>query len=297
MRRVLREAALEAELIIASYGARNTFEKARMTQALRDLRAIVLTTWGEVDGITQQGVKDAAKAAALSERWMQDVLKDRLGQELLDWDRALGYSAENGILALLAKEKNRIPLSKRIYLARAWSNDQLQAIIRKGILLQRSANQIAKSVRGFINPNVPGGMSYAANRLARTEINNAFHTQQITSREDEPWTEAFHWNLSGSHRVPDHCNRYAEREHFRGGGIGNFRKGSVPPKPHPQCLCYLTTITIGEDEFIQGFFSGKYDRFIDKKIGVLPDRPSAGSGAAKSLREEAKKGRRSRQSS
>jgi hypothetical protein len=227
---------------------------------------------------------------------MQEVLRAKLGQEMPDWDKALGYSAENGILALMAKEKNAIPLSGRVYRARSWTNDQLQNTIRIGILLQKSVRQIAKDVRGFIRPETPGGMSYAASRLARTEINNAFHAQQIASREDEPWTEAMHWNLSGSHRVPDDCNSYAEREHFRGGGPGNFQIGRVPGKPHPNCLCYLTTVTISEDEFVNSFFSGKYDEYIDKKLEVLPDHPSAESGTAKSLRSSVKGKRQLRSS-
>jgi hypothetical protein len=138
--------------------------------------------------------------------------------------------------------------------------------IQRALALQLSHEQLAKRVKALVNPRVPGGISYAAERLARTEINNAFHTSQIARREGEPWTEGMKWHLSGSHPRPDACNDYASRSNFSGGGPGVFKPGTVPGKPHPNCLCYVTTVTISEDEFIDGFLGGRFDRYVDTTI-------------------------------
>jgi hypothetical protein len=157
-RRILREAAAEAERIIKSYGRKGSFEKTRARQALRDLRQLTLDLFGEVDGVTRVGVKAAAKSAAISEKWFSLVLKKHFGDDIPNWERALGYSAENGITALLAKQKNAIPLSRKIYLARAFSNDQIGTVISRDLLLQKSARQIANDVKKLINPSGPGGV-------------------------------------------------------------------------------------------------------------------------------------------
>jgi len=266
MRRLLLEAAAEAERVVLAHGSKGAIEKTRARQAVAALRQVSLDTWGEVDGITRAGVKAAAKSAALSERWMSRTLEAKFGESIPEWEKAIGYSAQNGIDALLAKQKNAIPLSERVYHARALTDGKVDDTVSRGLLLQKSAAQIAKDVRQYISPDTPGGTSYAANRLARTEINNAFHTQQVASRAEEPWTQSFTWNISGSHPKPDECNEYGEKTHFTGGQPGEYRVGDVPGKPHPNCLCYVTTNTIDEDEFVDSFMAGKYNSYMDSRI-------------------------------
>lgn len=266
MKRLLQEATAEAEAIVKSYGRKTGFEKTKALQAVRDLRKVTSEVYGEGSVLIQRGQGAAAKAASVSERWMQGVLESRYGAPMPHWDKALGYSAQNGIQAVLARRKNAIPLAQSVYRGEALANGKVADVVNRGLLLQKSADMIAKDVSSLINPNVPGGVSYAANRLARTEINNAFHAQQVASREEEPWTVALQWHLSGSHPKPDECNQYAEEEHEKGLGKGVFKKGTVPNKPHPNCLCYITTVTVDEDDFIDGFLAGQYDAHIDKKI-------------------------------
>ena len=285
MRRLLLGAAEEAEGIVLA-GVGDSFTRLRAAQANRDLKRLLHQTFGNVQGITEAGIGRAARSAAASERWAGNVLRKRFGQGIPELERAIAYSAENGITALLAKQKNAIPLSTRVYHAEALSSGAVQDVISRSLLLQDGRQEIAKKIRQFISPNTPGGVSYAANRLARTEVNNAFHTQQIASRSEEPWTECFLWNISGSHKVPDECNRYGESVHFKGGEAGQFRTNDVPGKPHPNCLCYLTTVTIGEDEFVDAFLSGKYDKFMNEKLGEA-EAPASSPSPVASLRSKA----------
>jgi hypothetical protein len=78
-------------------------------------------------------------------------------------------------------------------------------------------------------------------RLARTELNNAFHLSQIYSFYDRPYILGVKWNLSESHPRPDECNEYAQGDHV-GMGSGVFRVQDTPAKPHPNCFCYLTPV-------------------------------------------------------
>jgi hypothetical protein len=108
-------------------------------------------------------------------------------------------------------------------------------------------------------------------RLARTEINNAFHFTQIRYTREMPWVEGYKWNLSGSHGRPDVCNQMAE--HSEGLGRGVYGKGGVPGKPHPMCLCFITTETIDNATFYKRYRSGAYDRYTDsvQKGGIFEE--------------------------
>lgn len=139
------------------------------------------------------------------------------------------------------------PLSRRIYRAEALAKNQVGAMVNRHLARGSSAADIAKDVRQFISPDAPGGVSAAAKRLSRTEINNAFHAQSIADYQDKPWVNFVRWHLSGSH-PPDQpmckCEQYAQ--------IGLFVPDNVPPKPHPNCLCYVTP-EIDEEALAQEF--------------------------------------------
>jgi hypothetical protein len=266
LRRTLLDAAADAEKTILSLGSKGSFDKTRARMAKAQLQKQFLDLFGETEKITIAGQKAAAKSAALSERWMQKVLKEKYGAEIAGWDKALGYSAENGISALMARQAHYVPLAHSVYRAGAVASGAVGRVVNAGLVLQKSAAQIAKDVRQFVSPNTPGGAAYAAQRLARTEINNAFHAQQISSRKEEPWTQGFIWNLSGSHRVPDACNQYSEHSVKGNGQAGFWSVDDVPDKPHPNCFCFLTTATISEDSFLDMFSKGSFNAPIDRKI-------------------------------
>lgn len=164
-----------------------------------------------------------------------------------------------------------IPLAESVYNNAALTSGHIDTLVDAALGRGASAADLAKDVRAFINPNTPGGVRYASMRLGRTELNNAFHASQIRQAQESPWTTGVRWNLSGSHPVPDECNEYAESEHFEGGDAGVFKPSDVPGKPHPQCLCYTTTVDVDRDEFIRMFENGSFDRYLNS-LG-LPGSP------------------------
>jgi hypothetical protein len=172
-----------------------------------------------------------------------------------------------------------IPLSEQVYTTRALTSGMVDRYVTSALVRGLNWREFATGVKGMIRPDVPGGVNYAAKRLARTEINNAFHAMQAEKARETPWTTGVLWNLSGSHPTPDECNEYADESHFDGGDPGVYLPEDVPKKPHPQCLCFCTPVTVEPDEFIDQFFAGKYDRYVDKVMresGFTEDFISAG---------------------
>lgn len=154
---------------------------------------------------------------------------------------------------------SRIPLSERVYKSQKLVSGQVDRLVDSALARGLSARELAGEVRPFIRPDVRGGLNYAAMRLGRTELNNAFHATAVRQSVRSPAIQGMKWNLSGSHPKPDECNDYADH-----GGDGVWLPNEVPAKPHPMCLCYVTPETVSREEFIAGFESGAYDEIIDQ---------------------------------
>lgn len=164
----------------------------------------------------------------------------------------------NVISAISSITKSDYKLSKYVYgsnaLAKGWLKNKVAAAILRGT----SAQEIARIARDSIRGDVPGGVSYAALRLGRTELNNAFHATAITLSQDRPWISSMAWNLSSVHshnpNRTEICEEYAEKE---------WPVTAVPPKPHPQCRCYVTPTLVPYEQFLQDLTNDKYRSWID----------------------------------
>jgi hypothetical protein len=161
----------------------------------------------------------------------------------------------------------RIPLSEKVYKSRNLVKGEVDRMVESALARGLSAKEFAAEIRQFINPNTPGGVRYAAMRLSRTEINNAFHFAQTRDNAMKPWVDGQKWYLSGSHPKPDECNDFAEQNRFDL-GVGVFPKDDVPNKPHPHCLCYITPETVSEEEWLRKFQKGEYNDYIDSRMPV-----------------------------
>ena len=146
-----------------------------------------------------------------------------------------------------------VPLSKRVYKTTALAKGMVDRVINSALARGASAREIATEVKSLIRPNVPGGVSYAAMRLGRTEINNVFHAQSVADAQDSPWVDSMEWHLSAVHKPDpgDACELYAEQV--------LFAKEAVPKKPHPNCRCYVVPHMISWTEFNMNLVAGVYD--------------------------------------
>jgi hypothetical protein len=140
-----------------------------------------------------------------------------------------------------------------VYTTKAWSDKLLVNTINEALANGKTARELAAAVKDLIRPDVRGGVSYAAQRLGRTELNNAFHAAAVTDAAKNPIITGMTWHLSGSHKRPDECNALDGQ---------TYLPADVPAKPHPQCFCYVTPEVPDRDTFMRNFFAGQYDSFL-----------------------------------
>lgn len=258
--KILRETARDLEKRIAALGTSARFSDSVRASQFRLVLAEIRRTQMEMFLSIGDEIRAGQLAAAIFAT--EDLEKlARIGLSALpraaasEFIDSLMESARSGIETLYARTPRQ--LAQRLYKNGVWSTDYIERLIQEGIVRNASARELAKDVYKFVSPTAPGGASYVAMRLARTEINNAFHNQQIASYQN-PWVESVKWNLSGSHKRPDACDRYA-KEDSHDLGAGQFPPGKVPGKPHPQCLCFLTATSASPEQFARDVRAGKYD--------------------------------------
>ena len=236
---------------------------------LQASRAAILRTladaWRDLGMyVRAQATEAAAQAAKASAKYDKEFLR-RLGlnaAQQAEYQAALEATArEDAKQALNRRVGNKHSLSERVYDSNALANRAVERKIESALARGLTAKEFAAEMRGFIRPTTPGGVSYSAKRLARTEINNAYHRAQIASVAGKPWVLGLRWNLSSSHPKVDTCDNLASGS-SRGMDAGVYKPGETPEKPHPQCLCFLEPVTMSPAEFEKALTSGGFDDWI-----------------------------------
>ena len=131
---------------------------------------------------------------ALLQTYLDNEIAGATTNIAASWERFSGQSAKK--------------LSDRVWGSSKLIAANLERAINTGLATGLSAKELGKTVEKFISPKYPGGASYAAFRLARTEINNAFHSMEKRRAEDSPFVDAVQWNISSSHPEKDLCDDY-----------------------------------------------------------------------------------------
>ena len=143
-------------------------------------------------------------------------------------------------------------LSDRIWRTSIETRMRLDAFLADNVRRGTGALRMGRLLEQFLVPGRaalrtqrPYGSdaSFFAMRLARTEIARQAGQVFLAESRANPFVEAVVWNLSGSHPKPDICDELAAGS--------PYNPNNVPDYPaHPQCLCYLTTITRPQSEVV-----------------------------------------------
>lgn len=133
------------------------------------------------------------------------------------------------------------------------SMSKVDKAVIEGVKNKNDTELIASNVFALFDPRIAGGISYQSLRLGRTELAEAFHNINNTICQMTPWETGGLWNVSKSHGSKDICNDLARK---------TFVAGSIPPLPHPLCLCYTTTITVDESTFTRKLNQGTFDHIM-----------------------------------
>lgn len=157
-------------------------------------------------------------------------------------------------------DPNGYRLSDRIWRTSIDVRSRVDRLLEYHIARGTSAVELADLLEPFLTRQAvrqrtmtPYGTegSYAARRLARTEITVAAHRATVNASIANPFVGGVQWRLSPSHPRIDICDQYA-----RGGpnGDGIYPPNEVPGIPHPHCLCSQLPVTVANaDEVMQGF--------------------------------------------
>lgn len=253
-----REAGREAAALTAKNGVGAATRAAQLRVQSRALHASMREMWEKVGYLTIFGEREAALAAVDSMNFLTGAI---WSDESAAAQRMIVRQARAGVDSFISRQENVVRLSERVYKNVDLYAGRVDQRVNLGLLQGKSAKEIAADVARYIRPDVPGGVSYSAMRLARTEINNAFHLTSIRYTREQPWVEGYKWHLSGSHPHADICNEYAGEDHDDM-GEGVYKKENVPNKPHPHCFCYVTPETVDPDEFVDNYVDGKYDGYL-----------------------------------
>lgn len=259
IKRLLQNATADAASIMSSASS--------LRSAQIQLAKMNVELWANVESAVKVGIGDAVWNAKEMGALFDEKLFEAAGMSSTYWRASMMETAKQGVDSLISRKQNGITLSSKVYKGEALSKGLVSDAINNGLLLGKSAREIAKDVTKFINPDVPGGVSYAAMRLGRSEVQNAFHTTNLNDYKEKPWIEKVRWFLSGSHSRPDQCNEYASAQNFASGPAGIYWPDDVPGKPHPNCLCYIEPVMMDLDKYVKQFKQGKFDSYIEDQMG------------------------------
>lgn len=259
--RLLGEAAADARREALKFDPKKVGGKAAAAQrniVARSLHLQMHALWEGNGALTIFGEREVGRAAIQA---MDDLFGVYGSERREQLARMIRYQAQAGLDNYISRHENIRVLSARVYKNWQLAMKMIDREIDKALLRNLSAREFAANIQHLIKPGTPGGVSYAAMRLARTEINNAFHATSIRSTVDMPWVSGYKWNLSGSHPRTDICNDMAETDHA-GKGKGVYKKRDVPGKPHPHCFCYVTTELMDDSDFERGLRRGNFDSYL-----------------------------------
>ena len=223
----------------------------------------VLTYQKELTTLLDTNILVAAKTTGEGRRlatkllvsFFADEVKNSIEKELLNrqiYGTGLAKNVRNKVFSMRFADGKK--LSERIWDFTKISRENLHGIVNAGISQGRSAVEISKSIDKYlgvtgkayttaIKPSITGRgtVKYNALRMARSEINIAYHIAHQEGAVKSPLVVGVRWNLSGSHPKYDICDELATQDLY---GLG---KGVYPPKhmpeyPHPNCFCHKTDV-------------------------------------------------------
>lgn len=254
--RLLLSAAKSLDKDIRGLGpAAAPLTRAQLEAARAAIKAHMNQDWSDIAQAISAGQRDGAAAASRVVSRYENVLL-QTGMSAADMREYANGLADasasrvNNVLARLEGSSYK-PLSAQVYQTKALTNGWIDNTINIGLTRGWTAAQMATNVRKFISPNTPGGASYAAKRLARTEINNAFHATTIDRYQKSGLVDEVDWNLSSSHPEGDVCDDLKDNS--------PYNVNMVPEKPHPQCFCFITPALPSRRDFLDNLLAGKYD--------------------------------------
>jgi hypothetical protein len=220
------------------------------------IKAHLAQDWKDIAKATDAGQRDAVVAASKTISKYENEMWSLAGvpqADLRDMADMEAKRAARSVRTMMDREQSSFkPLAASVYRSKAISSGMVDNAVNSALARGLSVDQFASEIERLVNPTAPGGVSYVARRLARTEINNAYHAGSKRRYDESGMVEACEWHKSKSHPEGDECDDLEANS--------PYDADKVPDKPHPQCLCYITPALPDQEEFLKNVLSDKYGR-------------------------------------
>jgi hypothetical protein len=212
--------------------------------------------WKDIAKATDAGQRDAVEAASRTISKYENEMWSMAGvpqADLKDMADMEAKRAARSVRTMMDREQtSHRPLAGSVYRSKAVASGMVDNAVNSALARGLSVDQFASEIERLVNPLQPGGVSYVARRLARTEINNAYHAGSLRRYDESGMVDAVEWHKSKSHPEGDECDDLEANS--------PYDADKVPDKPHPQCLCFITPALPSQEDFIKNVLSDKYGR-------------------------------------
>lgn len=286
--RILKEALADIDRNLRDLERRGGIgakvRRVQLQAARMQIHGSLAGAWKRLGDLARAEAAEAAKQASRAAAKYDEEFLRRLGLNTAQraaYQAGLEEAAKRDVEdALNRRIGNKHSLSARVYDSNLLANRAVDRKIESALARGLTNREFAKEMRSFIRPDTPGGTSYAAKRLARTEINNAYHRSQIASAQHKPWVIGVRWMLSSSHPKIDTCDALAGGN-SAGMQPGVYKPDDVPEKPHPQCMCFTEPVTLSPAEFEKRMKAGDFDDWMKNNIPTAEPPSTVAKTAAK----------------
>lgn len=162
-------------------------------------------------------------------------------------------------------------LSDRIWAQGREARRDIDAILREGIQQGASADDLARKLRQYIDPEfapvrytadgriirkgpaarkAAKSATSASRRLARTEISRVYNQAIAEAAKVTPGNIGLQYALSAQHPRDDECNPHADEDLYGlGRGVYPVDECPLPPR-HPSCLCHVRQVVMSRDAML-----------------------------------------------
>jgi hypothetical protein len=272
--RLLVQTRLDINAQLAKLDTSSTISaQIRRSQIMKVKRVVAeeqATLWRDLgDLVRARRLDAAANVYSLGAQFDKELFQTLAGLNvpqstitaLVDAETAAAKSSLDRMIRRVFGE-SYVNLSQRVYKSSVAIGRVLDNKINSALARGLSAKEFARELSPYINPDTPGGLRYASMRLARSEINNAAHAVAVSDASGKPWIEGMQWELSASHPKADVCDDLAE-----GGPAldGVYPPHAVPGRPHPQCFCVVTPVSVSDQAFLMNLAAGNYDSYAEER--------------------------------
>ena len=174
---------------------------------------------------------------------------------------------------------NKWSLSSSIWGNNLRTQRDINQIVARGIVQNKSTYEIAKQLEKYVNPDVKlpvqsgvmGEVDYNAQRLARTMVQHAYQEAFVEATKDNPFVEAYQWITSGMSNVCALCIEREEADEY-GLGPGIYPKDALP-LDHPNGNCTFDIVTSWDEESArEAVFDWNFGELNDEELEEALDK-------------------------